>query len=186
MNRATILQVSLLCSFSLINCMEITKCEKTYSAIQLHDILKFTHKDPDRSLAATKLFHTHNGNLNIQSPKGYTFLMEAVHKKNIPLMKYLLENNADPNIPTHDYTYPIHLAIEFDDYYCVNKKPTEIVLEIVALLLQHGADPNHQYSRYQVLPLDVARLRKRAIIIKELKKYNAKSINEIQKEKRNS
>ena len=212
MNCTTVLSTLFLCGFSLIHCMEIAKkyptlLEKTYEeyillskatppnlekcATLLHDLLKLNHTNQHFSLEANKLFHTHNGNLNIQSPKGYTFLMEAVRKKNIPLVKYLLENKANPNIPTHDSTYPIHLAIEFDDYYCIDEKPTEIVLEIVTLLLQYNANPNHQYSRYQVLPLDVAQLRKTEIIIEKLKKYDAKSFDAIQNEnhepqKRNS
>src|SRR6266403_4879449 len=119
MNSATILPASLLCSFSLIHCMEITKKEPTTleqqyeiarilltegahpnlknNAILLHDILKLNHKNPDFSLAATKLFYEHNLDINTQSLKGYTFLIEAVRKKNIPLMKYLLDNRADPN-----------------------------------------------------------------------------------------
>lgn len=56
-----------------------------------------------------------------------TFLMKFIMKNNIKIVKLLLENGADPNIPSN-YRFPL--------FEC------DIKSEIFTLLLGHGADPN--------------------------------------------
>jgi ankyrin repeat protein len=128
------------------------------SALLLHDIITLNYTDPELSLEAAQLFYDHKININTQSRLGYTFLMEAILKKDIRLVKYLLEHGANPNLPTNNQTYPLHMAIEIGRQYCIHA-PAEIIPEIVRFLLEHKANPNQKYPLYDILPLDVARLR---------------------------
>ena len=71
-------------------------------------------------------------------PAGYDRLMEAVEAKNPTLVETLLDSGINPNVyPNAD----ADLQAE-DDYTVLNVAVDTGDLEIVKILLDHGADPN--------------------------------------------
>lgn len=68
--------------------------------------------------------------LNNRDDDGWTALMIACRIKNTKAVKTLLENGADPNIPSDSGMTPLMLACNKGD------------LETVKILIKNGADPN--------------------------------------------
>lgn len=69
-------------------------------------------------------------NVNIFSQFGNTPLIMAVSYQNIIIIKELLENGADPNLPNKSPMFPIILASKGNREYCI---------EIIKMLTDAGA-----------------------------------------------
>ena len=85
-----------------------------------------------------------------------TALMAAVFKKDIELVKLLLDNNADPNIADANGTTAMHYATMFQNY------------DVISLLINAGADFTLKDNNGKT-PIDFA------------KAYNDKKIYELLK-----
>jgi len=103
-------------------------------------------------------------NPNALTPKGGHALMTAIGAGNAEMAVRLLQNGADPNLPS-DGDRPLMKAIEAD-------KPA-----LVALLLAHGANPLLQ-DQYNRNALDLARIRSRTNLVPVLQT----AINDYEKE----
>lgn len=80
--------------------------------------------------------------INAADERGWTALRGAVYVENAQVVKFLLDNKADPNIRTKDDgTTALHQAALGDD------------IEIVKALLKAGADPNIRDSFSGMTPL---------------------------------
>lgn len=113
--------------------------------------LNSTNSNPDELLVAilandisqVKFILDKNSKLYEQS--NY-LLSRAIRKKNIDIIKLLIQRGADINYKDESGVYPIHLAILWQE------------LEIVKLLINHGADINVQDDK-GLTPLHFAILR---------------------------
>lgn len=74
----------------------------------------------------------HGANINAGS-QNTTVLIKAVEDDNLELVQFLLEKGADPSSGDANCRTPLHLAVDLDRPHAV---------EIVQLLLAHGADVN--------------------------------------------
>jgi ankyrin repeat protein len=83
--------------------------------------------------------------INDHSADGFTALGFAAFFDRPAIAKYLLEQGADPNIPSNNdfHVAPLHSAVAAKS------------LEITRLLLEHGADPNAMQQN-DVTPLHAA------------------------------
>jgi uncharacterized protein len=84
-------------------------------------------------------------NVNQASEAGWTPLLTAVNNRNYRLAKFLLERGADPDLANRSGWTPLYLAtdnrnIEGGDYPV--PKPDLDHLELIAALLEKGANPN--------------------------------------------
>lgn len=100
----------------------------------------------------------------------------AIESENVELLKLLLKHDADPNQKMEsggslrDYTVALVRA-------CNGKN-----VEIVKALLRAGADPNLPDS-HGIKPLDVARKKRRAAIVKILEPLTDQSSRNLEKER---
>ena len=68
---------------------------------------------------------------------GSTYLHQAVHYREFPVIAKLLQEGADPNLPHAQGQTPLHLATMAIDSFDLSREDKEIKLEIVALLMQN-------------------------------------------------
>lgn len=83
--------------------------------------------------AVKTLIREQSANVNYASKDTPTPLIAAINKQNIPIVKYLLSKDANPNLPqTSGQTkiIPLNIAIEVNN------------IEIVKILVESGADVN--------------------------------------------
>ena len=97
------------------------------------------------SLDTAKVLLEAGTDVNQLTEYGWTPLLVASNNRNYKLGAYLLEHGANPNIANKGGWTPLYLAtdnrnIEGGDYPV--PKPDMDNLEYIALLLNHGADPN--------------------------------------------
>jgi ankyrin repeat protein len=96
------------------------------------------------SAANLRLLLQRGANIDVQNAKGYTLLnlLCATHyplyqeKDHTERIRFLIENDADPNIPDNEGDTPLHLLCS------VSMDP-----EMARLLLQHGANVNQQNNK---------------------------------------
>ena len=86
---------------------------------------------------AESLIKNINFNQAIESEET-TFLYLAVTSGNIDMVKFLLDNGADPNYFTED-DGPVLWELQHTAFFEMEEKQR---LELVKLLLEYGADPN--------------------------------------------
>jgi uncharacterized protein len=96
-------------------------------------------------LASVKLLLEHGADVNQQTEGGWTPLLVAVQNRYYELAAYLLEHGANPSIQNDGGWSPLYIAtdnrnIEGGDY--PTRKPDRDHLEIIKLLIDHGADLN--------------------------------------------
>jgi ankyrin repeat protein len=97
------------------------------------------------SLETAKVLVEAGADVNQTTEYGWTPLLVATNNRNYKLGAYLLEHGANPNIANKGGWTAVYLAtdnrnIEGGDYPV--PKPDMDHLEYIALLLNHGADPN--------------------------------------------
>ncbi|MEM7173726.1 MAG: ankyrin repeat domain-containing protein [Bacteroidota bacterium] len=112
--------------------------------------------------------------INSQDSFGNTSLHLAVWEQKIAIVRWLLENKADPNLRNLYYR-------EFRDHYHIKVRYTPLHLavdrsnsDIVQFLLRYSADPNYKDENTNT-PLHLAVRKRHAdiLIIKNLLKYGA-------------
>jgi len=99
----------------------------------------------ENDLESARLLVAAGADVNQRSNYGSTPLLTAVENRNYKLAKFLIENGANVNIANKGGWTPLYLAtdnrnIERGDYPW--PKPDMDHLDIIKLLLNHGADPN--------------------------------------------
>ncbi|ELT93193.1 hypothetical protein CAPTEDRAFT_46842, partial [Capitella teleta] len=99
-------------------------------------------------------------NLDINTPLHTASLKGYVH-----IIKMLLENEADPNIPDKREYTALHLVINAE----MNHQTRD---DIVQMLIEHGADANRN-NESQISPLHIASHEGHARIVKILLGNNA-------------
>lgn len=134
-------------------------------------------------------------NVNAKDANGWTPLHAAANVGNLAICKLLLEQGADPSIPTEEGNLPLHYIVKC--HYKASEIPLclEIVdlmrakvninhltsngetplfycilgksLEVVQYLLAHGADPNVTNKRGHK-PLDIAKMMKQEKLVEIL------------------
>jgi ankyrin repeat protein len=82
--------------------------------------------------------------LNKLTDTGDTPLMAAIRDENIKIIDVLLNNGADPNFCNKGGWYPLHFATQKQN------------MEIVKLLVKHGAKIDQQDGKFKNTPLSVA------------------------------
>jgi ankyrin repeat protein len=95
--------------------------------------LELATNAPSQSLQILQLLLSHGANINYRGLSvGSTLLISAVvhHSANTTLIRFLLDHGAKVNDPNMHGETPLSLAVE------------KGAVETVALLLQHGANPN--------------------------------------------
>lgn len=85
-----------------------------------------------------KLLIAHGAEVNAQTSSAWTPLAFAVDHQNVPVAEVLLQAKADPNIPFDMGSSEGH-AVQREPLYLAVQKGN---LELVRLLLKHGANPN--------------------------------------------
>ena len=100
-------------------------------------------------IASARLLLEHGADVNQQSEGGWTALLAAVQNRYYKMAAFLLERGADPSIQNTGGWSPLYIAtdnrnIEGGDY--PTRKPDMDHLEIIKLLLEHGADVNTRMS----------------------------------------
>lgn len=82
--------------------------------------------------------------VNVHTHIGDTPLMAAIRNDLLEVVQILLENGANPDFPNIEGWYPIHFATQENN------------LQIVELLVKHGAVINRQDGRFGNTPLHTA------------------------------
>lgn len=90
----------------------------------------------NKNLDMVKLLLEYKADVNKEYHNGETPLMIAIEEKNIPIIEALLKHNANTNQADHFARTPLFLEVSKDD-------PNP---EIVKLLLEYKANPNHMYT----------------------------------------
>jgi ankyrin repeat protein len=80
----------------------------------------------ERLINSSSFLPLPNFDINARDENGYTALMVAIHK-NLPSVRFLLSNKADPNITANDGTTALNIAREKGDF------------ETISLLKEYGA-----------------------------------------------
>jgi|SRR5579871_6763249 len=106
-------------------------------------------------LECAKILLEHGAKVNQTTRYGWTPLLTATQNRHYQLAAYLLDHGADPNIANHGGWRPLYIAtdnrnIEGGDYPV--RKPDMDHLEIIKLLLAHGADVNARVCGVQSTP----------------------------------
>lgn len=83
-------------------------------------------------------------NLNQLTETGDTPLLAAIRDENVGVTEVLLKNGADPNFCNKGGWYPLHFATQKQN------------MEIVKLLVKHGAKIDQQDGKFKNTPLSVA------------------------------
>jgi uncharacterized protein len=96
-------------------------------------------------LESVKLLLEYGADVNQQTEGGWTPLLTAVQNRYYGLAAFLLEHGADPSLQNKGGWSPLYIAtdnrnIEGGDY--PTRKPDRDHLEIIKLLVEHGADVN--------------------------------------------
>ena len=95
--------------------------------------------------------------------QGNTPMMNALVKKNIPAVKFLLENGANPNTPSkqcHSKFYPLHMILDQDKFMHQDKLHDFVIFK---LLIKHGAKIELRCNQYgDLTPLQIAARRGKA------------------------
>ena len=96
-------------------------------------------------LESARLLLDAGADVNQTTEYGWTPLLTAVHNRYYRLAAFLLQRGADPNIANKGGWSPLYIAtdnrnIESGDY--PTRRPDLDHLELIALLLAGGADPN--------------------------------------------
>jgi ankyrin repeat protein len=105
--------------------------------------LVFAAREGD--LASAELLLAAGADVNQVTEFGWSALLTAIHNRHYRLAAYLLEHGANPNLATKGGWNPLYIAtdnrnIEGGDY--PTRKPDMDHLEIIAKLLERGADVN--------------------------------------------
>lgn len=100
-------------------------------------------------------------NINEKDAKGYSPLMLAAYNGHLELVRYLLENGADPNSVDYGES-SILMGVAFKGY-----------TEIIKLLIDYGANLEHRNSKQQTA-LDFAQMFGRTDAVKLIKSYQNK------------
>jgi len=100
----------------------------------------------DANMTALKLFLNYGADLNYyrQDSGKYSPLIAAIDKGHINIVKWLIENGADVNMPIYNNITPIYSA-------ALNNEP-----EIIELLLKNGAKKDVSLSGMNWTPKDAA------------------------------
>jgi ankyrin repeat protein len=96
-------------------------------------------------IESAKVLLEHGADVNQQTEGGWTALLTAVQNRYYALAAFLLEHGADPRLQNKGGWSPLYIAtdnrnIEGGDY--PTRKPDRDHLEIIKLLIEHGADVN--------------------------------------------
>lgn len=95
----------------------------------------------ENSVAIAKLLLDHGASIHLNEKiGGETPLTFAVHVGYVDMIRFLLENGADPNLKNDDDETPLVIV--------TNSHERENKLEILNLLLKHGADPDSSMLDY--------------------------------------
>jgi ankyrin repeat protein len=86
---------------------------------------------------------------------GRTPLIDAIRKRSAQIIGILLRNGADTNIPDALGSYPLHELLLCTHNNISQQKQNFPVLEILKMLLTHGADRTRQ-NEYKQTPLRLA------------------------------
>jgi serine/threonine-protein phosphatase 6 regulatory ankyrin repeat subunit B len=107
---------------------------------------------------------------------GWTALHHAVEHLSVESTTWLLENGAGPNHRDSSGGTPLHLSIDSESDFEVQQWPITGVYapsaKLVALLVQHGADPNAG-ANDGTTPLAIAHSYRNLAAIEILKRYGA-------------
>lgn len=92
-------------------------------------------------LAAVKQLVQAGADVNYFTPKEDSPLLVAIDTMNVELIKFLLDQGADPNPdPQKGYTLPLNLAVDIAVQAFLNEEADSISNETVELLIRYGAD----------------------------------------------
>ena len=103
-------------------------------------------------LECSRLLLAAHAKVNQTTRYGWTPLLAAVQNRHYRLAAFLLEQGADPNLANHGGWTPLYLAvdnrnIEGGDYPV--RQPDMDHLDLIRLLLDHGANVNAQLKTQQ-------------------------------------
>lgn len=107
----------------------------------------------ENALAAGKALIDGGANLDMTDPDGATALVLAIINAHYEFAALLLEAGADPNIVDASGMGPLYAAADMHrlavGHGRPNPKPSGLLdaVDIVRLLLEHGADPNAELAR---------------------------------------
>ncbi|KAI1183786.1 ankyrin repeat-containing domain protein [Nemania serpens] len=83
------------------------------------------------------------GLINSKESAGKTALWMACEKSNEKMVKFLLDNKADPNIPSTKNQTPLQVAVEMRSSQGIHRRRISR-LRIIEMLLEGGADSNQR------------------------------------------
>jgi ankyrin repeat protein len=81
--------------------------------------------------------------VNAQNADGWTPLLTAIEHQQVEIINLLIEAGADVNGPGPDRMTPLHLAVDIaiDSTHQQRRADEEVPIGVIALLLEHGANP---------------------------------------------
>ncbi|OWF49034.1 uncharacterized protein LOC110452303 [Mizuhopecten yessoensis] len=132
------------------------------TTFMLHYCIKLDLKDPEKEEAVAVLIKE-KASVNQQNDEGVTPLMLAVQatSNNLGLVKLLLNNGAEKNIPDKKGMFPLH-------YCCMADMETHIAIEIVDILLTDDKIKEMETSPAQSPLMLAIKNRKEPDLVKKL------------------
>jgi ankyrin repeat protein len=135
------------------------------SKFPLHEAVSIANREAITQRLESKKFNINEPDDRGQTPLHITRFIEN-SKQRYAIAKLLLENNADPNIPYSDNSYPKGATILLN--YHIEKDN----VEDVKLLLKHKTDPNKYFSLHNAVTHNPSYL-KSPVIVEAILRYGA-------------